>query len=75
MGEITFLVGGTRSGKSSLAVEIGRRHDGPVVFVAGFSRDKEHESILSTLGRAASRFVLTRYHGERATPPDPERSS
>jgi adenosyl cobinamide kinase/adenosyl cobinamide phosphate guanylyltransferase len=31
---ITFLVGGARSGKSALAVEIGRRHDGPVVFVA-----------------------------------------
>lgn len=34
MGAITFLVGGTRSGKSALAVEIGRRHEGPVVFVA-----------------------------------------
>ena len=42
----------------------------PVVFVAGFSRDKAHEAILSTLGRGASRFVLTRYHGERATPPE-----
>ncbi len=31
---ITFLVGGARSGKSSLAVELGRRHRGPVVFVA-----------------------------------------
>ena len=30
----TFLVGGARSGKSTLAVEIGLRHDGPVVFVA-----------------------------------------
>lgn len=34
MTGITFLVGGVRSGKSSLAVEMGRRHDGPVVFVA-----------------------------------------
>ena len=34
MGAITFLVGGVRSGKSSLAVEIGRRHDGAVVFEA-----------------------------------------
>ena len=42
----------------------------PVVFVAGFSRDKAHEAILVKLGRAASRFVLTRYHGERATPPE-----
>ena len=31
---ITFLVGGARSGKSTLAVELGRRHPGPVVFVA-----------------------------------------
>lgn len=31
---ITFLVGGARSGKSSLAVELGRRHRGPVAFVA-----------------------------------------
>jgi adenosylcobinamide kinase / adenosylcobinamide-phosphate guanylyltransferase len=31
---ITFLLGGVRSGKSGLAVELGRRHDGPVVFVA-----------------------------------------
>jgi adenosylcobinamide kinase / adenosylcobinamide-phosphate guanylyltransferase len=34
MGAITFLVGGARSGKSTLAVEIGRRHDGDIVFVA-----------------------------------------
>ncbi len=34
MGDVTFLVGGARSGKSSLAVEIGRRHDGAVVFLA-----------------------------------------
>lgn len=31
---LTVLLGGARSGKSSLAVEIGRRHDGPVRFVA-----------------------------------------
>ena len=31
---LTFLLGGARSGKSSLAVEIGRRHDGPVTYVA-----------------------------------------
>lgn len=28
------LLGGARSGKSSHAVELGRRHDGPVIFVA-----------------------------------------
>lgn len=31
---MTLLLGGARSGKSSLAVEIGRRHDGPVTFIA-----------------------------------------
>lgn len=31
---LTLLLGGARSGKSSLAVEIGRRHDGAVVYVA-----------------------------------------
>jgi adenosyl cobinamide kinase/adenosyl cobinamide phosphate guanylyltransferase len=31
---LTLLLGGARSGKSSLAVEMGRRHDGPVTFVA-----------------------------------------
>ena len=31
---ITLLLGGARSGKSSLAVEIGVRHDGPVIFLA-----------------------------------------
>jgi adenosyl cobinamide kinase/adenosyl cobinamide phosphate guanylyltransferase len=31
---LTLLLGGARSGKSALAVEMGRRHAGPVVFVA-----------------------------------------
>jgi adenosylcobinamide kinase / adenosylcobinamide-phosphate guanylyltransferase len=34
MGALTFLIGGARSGKSALAVEIGRRHDDDVVFIA-----------------------------------------
>ena len=34
MGKVTLLLGGVRSGKSALAVEIGRRHDGDVVFIA-----------------------------------------
>lgn len=29
-----MLIGGARSGKSALAVDVGRRHDGTVVFVA-----------------------------------------
>lgn len=31
---LTFLLGGARSGKSSLAVRLGTQHAGPVVFVA-----------------------------------------
>jgi adenosyl cobinamide kinase/adenosyl cobinamide phosphate guanylyltransferase len=34
MPAITLLIGGVRSGKSSLAVDIGRRHGGPVTVVA-----------------------------------------
>ncbi len=34
MGDVTLLIGGARSGKSALAVEIGRRHDGDVMFIA-----------------------------------------
>ncbi len=34
MADITLLIGGARSGKSALAVEIGTRHDGDVVFIA-----------------------------------------
>jgi adenosylcobinamide kinase / adenosylcobinamide-phosphate guanylyltransferase len=33
-GALTLLLGGARSGKSALAVEIGRRHEGPVTFIA-----------------------------------------
>jgi adenosylcobinamide kinase/adenosylcobinamide-phosphate guanylyltransferase len=34
VGAITLLLGGARSGKSALAVELGRRHPGAVTFVA-----------------------------------------
>ncbi|HEU4725211.1 MAG TPA: folylpolyglutamate synthase/dihydrofolate synthase family protein, partial [Candidatus Eisenbacteria bacterium] len=40
----------------------------PLVAVAAFSRDKQHAAILRALGRAASRFILTQFAGERATP-------
>jgi folylpolyglutamate synthase/dihydropteroate synthase len=36
--------------------------------VAAFSRDKRHASILRALGKAASRFTLTEFAGERSTP-------
>jgi adenosyl cobinamide kinase/adenosyl cobinamide phosphate guanylyltransferase len=35
---LTLLIGGARSGKSDLAVEIGQRHDGPVTFIATAQR-------------------------------------
>lgn len=31
---LTFLVGGARSGKSTLAVQMGEHHGGPVHFIA-----------------------------------------
>jgi adenosyl cobinamide kinase/adenosyl cobinamide phosphate guanylyltransferase len=34
VGKVTLLIGGVRSGKSALAVEMGRRHDGEVIFIA-----------------------------------------
>lgn len=41
---LTFLVGGARSGKSSLAVRLGTEHDGPVTFVATSPRiDGDHD--------------------------------
>ena len=39
---MVFLLGGARSGKSALAVDLARRHGGPVTFVAtGEPRDDE----------------------------------
>lgn len=40
----------------------------PVSIVAAFSRDKAHPAILGALSRVASRFTLTEFAGERATP-------
>ncbi|HET9951967.1 MAG TPA: Mur ligase family protein [Candidatus Eisenbacteria bacterium] len=42
----------------------------PLAVVAAFSRDKQHASILRALGKAATRFTLTQFAGERATPVD-----
>jgi len=40
----------------------------PIAVVAAFSRDKQHAAILRALGKAASRFILTQFAGERSTP-------
>jgi dihydrofolate synthase/folylpolyglutamate synthase len=39
-----------------------------VAIVTAFSRDKAHAAILRALARVASRFTLTEFAGERATP-------
>lgn len=49
MGVLTFLVGGARSGKSNLSVEIGQRHDGPVLFVA--TAEPFDDDMRSRIGR------------------------
>ena len=46
------------------AIFPGRR----VGFVVALSRDKAHAEFLSRLGRVATRFYLTQFAGERATP-------
>jgi dihydrofolate synthase / folylpolyglutamate synthase len=72
-GDPPVLVDGAHNveGAAALAETVASLWPGrPVVFVAGFSRDKAHEAILRALGRTAARFVLTGFHGERAMPPD-----
>lgn len=47
MGHLTFLTGGARSGKSTFALELGRRATGPVTFIAtapGSERDPEMDA-------------------------------
>ena len=38
---LTLLIGGARSGKSSMAVELGRRHNGPVTVIATLVPDDD----------------------------------
>ncbi len=40
---LTLLVGGVRSGKSALAVEMGRRHTGEVVYLATSPPDLDED--------------------------------
>ncbi|MGI9054048.1 MAG: bifunctional adenosylcobinamide kinase/adenosylcobinamide-phosphate guanylyltransferase [Ilumatobacteraceae bacterium] len=46
---LLLLLGGARSGKSALAVELGRRHDGPVTFVA--TLDPFDDELTARVGR------------------------
>jgi len=56
-------------GAQAIAATVAALFPGrPVAVVAAFSRDKDHASILRALGKAAARFTLTEFAGERATP-------
>ncbi|MEK7348146.1 MAG: Mur ligase family protein [Candidatus Eisenbacteria bacterium] len=63
--DVAHNVEGAQAIAATVSALFGGR---PVAVVAAFSRDKEHGSILRALGTCASRFVLTEFAGERATP-------
>jgi adenosylcobinamide kinase / adenosylcobinamide-phosphate guanylyltransferase len=46
---VTLLLGGARSGKSALAVELGRRHDGGVTFIA--TAPASDDDMVARIGR------------------------
>ncbi len=48
---VTLLLGGARSGKSTLAVELGRRWSGPVVFVATARTDVDDPDLAARVAR------------------------
>lgn len=48
---LTLLVGGARSGKSSLAVELGRRSGGPVAYVATCPRIDGDDDLVDRIDR------------------------
>jgi len=56
-------------GAAALAETVGALFpDRNVAFVVALSRDKNHVDFLRRLGRVATRFYLTEFEGERATP-------
>jgi dihydrofolate synthase/folylpolyglutamate synthase len=56
-------------GAGALAETVGALFPGrSVAFVVALSRDKAHADFLRRLGSVASRFYLTEFEGERATP-------
>jgi dihydrofolate synthase / folylpolyglutamate synthase len=56
-------------GAAALAATVAALHPGRRIgFVVGLSSDKAHAPFLRALGRVASRFFLTEFAGERATP-------
>jgi len=48
---LTFLLGGARSGKSSLAVKLGAEHHGPVAYVATCPRIDGDDDLDSRIDR------------------------
>ncbi len=50
-GGVTLLLGGARSGKSSLAVDLGHRWPGPVVFVATARTDVDDPDLTARVAR------------------------
>jgi dihydrofolate synthase/folylpolyglutamate synthase len=63
--DVAHNVEGARALAETVAALFTRRK---VAVVAAFSRDKAHEAILAAMARVASRFTLTEFGGERATP-------
>ncbi|HSQ59847.1 MAG TPA: folylpolyglutamate synthase/dihydrofolate synthase family protein [Acidobacteriota bacterium] len=63
--DVAHNVEGARAIAGTAVALFGAR---PIAVVAAFARDKEHAAILRALGRAAARFTLTEFAGERATP-------
>lgn len=48
---LTVLLGGARSGKSALAVRLGRQHDGPVTYVATCPQIDGDEDLAERIAR------------------------
>jgi len=48
---LTFLVGGARSGKSALAEQLGRVHDGPVTYIATCPRIPGDDELAGRIAR------------------------
>jgi dihydrofolate synthase/folylpolyglutamate synthase len=63
--DVAHNVEGARALSETVSALFPRRK---VAVVAAFSRDKAHQAILAALARFASRFTLTEFGGERATP-------
>jgi adenosyl cobinamide kinase/adenosyl cobinamide phosphate guanylyltransferase len=57
---LTVLLGGARSGKSSLAVDIGLRYDGPVTYIATAPRSTTGPALDEDMAERIERHVAER---------------